>query len=162
MRKLCLSFIAILLFISCDQNRVFDNYHTVQNIGWNTDSIQQFSLPVMDSLKNYNLYFNIRNSNKYPFSNLFVIASIDYPNGKKQVDTLEYEMALPTGKWLGTGGASVKENKLWYKNNFQFKEKGTYKVSIAQAMRANGSAEGVTYLKGITDVGLRVETVEKP
>ena len=42
------------------------------------------------------------------------------------------------------------------------KEKGTYKVSIAHAMRANGSAEGITYLKGITDVGLRVETVEKP
>lgn len=162
MRKFCLLLVGTLLLISCDKNRAFDSYNTVQNIGWHTDSIQQFSLPVMDSLKKHNLYFNIRNNNKYPFSNLFVIASVDYPNGKKQVDTLEYQMALATGEWLGAGGASVMESKLWYKEGFQFKEQGVYKVSIAQTMRTNGSAEGITYLKGITDVGLRVETVEKP
>ena len=162
MHKFCVLFIGVLLLVSCDKNRNFENYNTISNMGWNIDSIQQFTLPVMDSLQKHNLYFNIRNSNKYPFSNLFVIASIDYPNGKKQVDTLEYQMALPTGEWLGTGGASVMENKLWYKENFQFKEKGNYKISIAQAMRTNGSATGVTYLKGITDVGLRVETVENP
>lgn len=162
MRKFVIIFIGALLLVACDKNSVFEEYHPIENIGWHTDSIQEFKLPVMDSLKPCNLYFNVRNSNKYPFSNLFVIASVDFPNGKKQIDTLEYQMALPSGEWLGTGGASVLENKLWYKENFQFKEKGNYKISIAQAMRTNGSATGITYLKGITDVGLRVETVENP
>lgn len=162
MRRFCVIFIGILLLVACDKNSVFDKYYTTENFGWHTDSIQQFTLPVMDSLKPYNVFINIRNSNAYPFSNLFVIASVDFPNGKKQIDTLEYQMALSNGEWLGTGGASVMENKLWYKENFQFKEKGNYKISVSQAMRKNGSATGITYLKGVTDVGLRVEMVENP
>ena len=162
MHKFYVLFVGALLLIACDQNRVFDNYNPIQNVGWHKDSIQQFVLPEMDSLKPYNVYFNIRNNNKYPFSNLFVIASMDFPNGKKQVDTLEYQMALPNGEWLGEGGASMLENKLWFKENFQFKEKGNYKISIVQAMRVNGSATGITYLKGVTDIGIRVETVENP
>jgi len=162
MRKFCILFLTTIGLVSCDKNRIYDNYKSVENIGWHKDSIQQFELPVMDTIAGHNLYINIRNNNDYLFSNLFVIATFEYPNGKTQVDTLEYEMALPNGKWLGTGGASVKENKLWYKEDFKFNEKGNYKVSIAQAMRANGSADGITFLKGITDVGLRVEKKETP
>lgn len=91
-----------------------------------------------------------------------MIAKVEYPDGIKQVDTLEYEMALPTGEWLGEGGSSIKENKLWFKENFQFTQKGMYKIDVTQVMRSNGSADGITYLKGITDVGLRVETVVNP
>lgn len=153
---------AFLMLVGCDKNRVFDTYESIESIGWHKDSIQEFELPIMDSIAEYNMYFNIRNSNDYPFSNLYVISTIEYPNGKNQVDTLEYEMALLDGKWLGEGGSSIKESKLWYKENFKFKEDGKYKISIAQAMRKNGSVDGITFLKGITDVGLRVEKKETP
>lgn len=154
--------ILIFLFVNCDRNSAFEQYKAIPKSGWHSDSIHQFIIPKMDTLKNHNLFFSIRNNNEYSFSNLFVIASIDFPNGKRVTDTLEYQMALPTGEWLGTGGISVKENKLWYKENFKFNESGNYKISLSQAMRKNGSTNGVLYLKGITDVGLRVETVEKP
>lgn len=158
-----LSFIALLsLFVNCDRSRVFEQYKAIPKSGWHKDSISQFVVKQVDTLKNYNLFFSIRNSNDYPFSNLFIIANIDFPNGKIITDTLEYQMALPSGEWLGTGGVSVKENKLWYKENFKFNESGNYKISVSQAMRKNGSANGILFLKGITDVGLRIEAVEKP
>lgn len=158
-----LSFIALLsLFVNCDRSRVFEQYKAIPKSGWHKDSISQFVVKQVDTLKNYNLFFSIRNSNDYPFSNLFIIANIDFPNGKRITDTLEYQMALPSGEWLGTGGVSVKENKLWYKENFKFNESGNYKISVSQAMRKNGSANGILFLKGITDVGLRIEAVEKP
>ncbi|WP_010180562.1 gliding motility lipoprotein GldH [Aquimarina agarilytica] len=152
--------VIFLGLVSCDQNQVFDTYTAIETKGWHKDSIVRFNLPVMDSLKSYKLFFNIRNTNEYKFSNLFIITSIDYPNGKKQLDTLEYEMAAPNGEWLGDGTTSIKESKLWFKERFKFKEKGNYKVSVRQAMRTNGSEHGILFLKGITDIGFRVETQE--
>jgi gliding motility-associated lipoprotein GldH len=85
---------------------------------------------------------------------------MDYPNGKIEKDTLEYKMAEPNGKLLGTGFTDVKENKLWYKGYkepFVFKEKGEYKINIQHAMRQNGQVKGIDNLEGITDIGFRIE-----
>ena len=70
-------------------------------------------------------------------------------------------MAAPDGSWLGTGFGDVKENKLWYKKNVRFTEPGEYEVRIKQAMRKNGEVDGIDNLKGITDVGFRIENSAK-
>ena len=80
-----------------------------------------------------------------------------FPHGKTIKDTLEYRMADPNGKLLGTGITGVKENKLWYKEQVVFKEAGEYTVNIQHAMRENGKVNGVIELDGITDVGFRIE-----
>jgi gliding motility-associated lipoprotein GldH len=72
-------------------------------------------------------------------------------------DTLEYEMALPDGTWMGKGTGSIKENKLWYKENIIFPFNGVYTLELVQAMRKNGSVSGLETLPGITDVGLEIE-----
>ena len=54
----------------------------------------------------------------------------------------------------------IKESKLFYKANEKFSQKGIYKIHIKQAVRENGKIEGVTQLKGITDVGFRIESKE--
>ena len=113
-----------------------------------------------DSINPYNLFINLRNTNDYKYSNLFLIVEMDYPNGKTVKDTLEYKMADPNGKLLGTGFTDVKENKLWYKGYkepFVFNEMGEYGIKIQQAMRQNGQVDGIDNLEGITDVGFRVE-----
>ncbi len=141
---------------SCDSNAVFDTYKTVPN-QWHKDSIITFEVNPPDSTKTYNLFVNIRNTNAYRFSNLFLIVDMNFPNGKTIKDTLEYEMAKPNGELLGEGFTDIKENKLWYKEAVIFNEKGTYKINIQHAMRNNGSVEGVDELEGITDIGFRVE-----
>lgn len=83
-----------------------------------------------------------------------------FPHGKVVTDTLEYQMALPDGTWLGTGG-TIKENKFWYKEEISFFEEGNYSLSIRHAMRNNASVEGVTELEGITDVGISIEKATK-
>ena len=66
-------------------------------------------------------------------------------------------MAMPDGKWLGKGYGSIKENKLWYKENIIFTVKGVYTLQISHAMRKNGKADGIMELEGITDVGFLIE-----
>ncbi|TVZ26250.1 gliding motility-associated lipoprotein GldH [Gillisia sp. Hel_I_86] len=148
----------VCLFIACDEDRVFDEYKSLPN-QWNKDSIITFNLQNIDSVQRYNLFFNIRNNNDFQYSNLFLISEIQFPEGKVITDTLEYEMAAPDGKWLGTGFGDVKENKLWYKEQVQFPESGKYKVSIQHAMRKNGNEKGIENLKGITEVGFRIEKI---
>ena len=68
-------------------------------------------------------------------------------------------VGLRNGKFLGNGISEIKHSKLILKENSIFPISGTYTVSIWQAMRNNGSANGINQLQGITDVGLRIEKV---
>lgn len=147
--------------LSCDNNHVFDSY---QNLGksWELDRAIQFNFTAPDSTNNYGLFINLRNNKDYRYNNLFLIAELNYPNGKTLIDTLEYQMAKPNGEFLGTGFSDLKENKLWYKGfnePFVFEELGDYQLKLKHAMRNNGEVEGVKHLEGITDLGFRIEAL---
>jgi len=158
MRSFFLIIISLLFFFSCDGKFVVSETRTISG-NWDMNNTIEFIIPELDSIKKYNLYLNLRNTNEYPFNNIFLIASMDFPNGKVVTDTLEYRMANPDGTWLGSGIGSIKDNKLWYKENIRFYESGNYTLRISQAVRNNGDISGVSELKGITDVGYSIEEV---
>ena len=147
------------LLISCDKKRVFDEYQSVGN-AWNMKKEVIFELPKVDTLKKYNLFINLRANDDYKFNNLFLIVSMEQPNGLTKIDTLEYEMADVDGALLGDGFSDIKESKLFYKENVKFKASENNKIHIKQAVRQTGKIEGVQDLEGITDVGFRVESLE--
>ncbi|HET8752936.1 MAG TPA: gliding motility lipoprotein GldH [Salinimicrobium sp.] len=156
MRKLLLLFACLLLMISCDKKRIFDEYQNLPG-KWHKDSVVTFNFQAPDTIRDYNLFINLRNNADYKYSNLFLITNMNFPNGKVISDTLEYDMAAPSGKWLGTGFGDLKENKLWYKENVRFSEVGGYTFEVEQAMRKSGETEGIIELEGITEVGFRIE-----
>ena len=158
-KRLILILGVFLVFISCDSNRVFDEYKSLENNSWPQAEPINFQAEITDTISRNNLYVTIRNNKRYPYSNLFLITNIIFPNGKKIVDTLQYEMADKNGKFLGKGISEIKHSKLILKENSIFPISGTYTVSIWQAMRNNGSVNGINQLQGITDVGLRIEKV---
>jgi gliding motility-associated lipoprotein GldH len=149
-----------LLFCSCDKERFFDEYKEF-NGKWNKDSIVVFNVDQKDTVGRYNLYVTMRNNNKYPYSNLFLIVQRQQPGTKvADVDTLEYEMAYPDGTLMGDGFGGIKESKLWYKERVRFPKAGQYRFSIQQAVREPGKIPGVQELEGVTEVGLRIEKAE--
>ncbi len=150
----------LLLFIalgSCDRNRAFDQYHSLKENNWRKDQAQLFEFQIQDTLSYYNLFINIRNTNEFQFNNIFIRTELEYPNGFIRADTLEYQMADIYGRWLGKGYTDIKENKLYYKENFQFRKPGNYLLKIEQAMRRRNELQGLKDLKGISDVGFRIE-----
>ena len=158
-RNSYLIIIVVILFFSCDKKRVFDEYKSVGK-NWHKDSIVSFDLPQLDANKNYNMFVNVRDNDDYPFSNMFLIVSLEQPNRKVLVDTLEYQMTNPDGSLLGEGFTDVKENKLFYKGRTRFTQKGIYRVHIRHALRQTGKIEGVADLPGISDVGFRIESTD--
>jgi len=156
MRNSIITLVFLSVLVSCDSDIVFSESRSISGT-WDKNEGIEFIIPSLDSLKRYDVYVNVRNSNDYPFSNLFLIVEMSFPHGKTITDTLEYKMALPDGTWLGEGVGSIKENKLWYKENVPFLERGDYRLRISQAVRNNGDVDGVTDLEGITDVGYSIE-----
>ena len=150
----------VLLLVSCDKKRVFDEYKSI-NGKWNRDSIVSFSFDQKDTVSKYNLFINVRNNNSYPYNNMFLIVQLQQPGTKlTKVDTLEYQMANPDGSLMGDGFTDIKESKLWYKENVKFPKAGKYTVSIQQAVRKSGEVPGVEELDGVTDLGFRIESTE--
>jgi len=163
-RKFDIARMALLLFGilglgSCTGDMYFNQYKPVAEGKWHKDSIIDFKISSNDTVSKNNIYLTLRNNKDYEFSNLFLIVGMQFPNNYQIVDTLEYEMTTPEGRFLGTGMTDVKENRLEYKTNVTFSLEGDYHLTIQQAMRKTREIEGLTYLNGITDVGVQIEKV---
>lgn len=154
--KISVVFLLTFTLFSCGEKPVFDTYKSVGK-SWHRDSIVSFDFEVQDTLQAYNLFLNLRANNDYPFSNIFIIASIESPSQQTKVDTLEYIMAAPDGKMLGNGFSDIKESKLWFKENYRFSENGKHIIRIQQALRKRSEVEGLEKLEGVSDVGLSIE-----
>ena len=159
MRSIFSLIILLLGLISCDSNRVFDEYQSFENNIWLRSNSVEFQITITDTISKNNLFLNLRNNKDYEFSNLFIIAQISFPDESRVIDTLEYEMTDKVGNFLGSGYTDIKENKLFYKENVRFNQKGLYSVKIEQAMRKIGNIQALDSLRGVTDLGFRIESV---
>ena len=159
LRNSFLVLFAMLLLVSCDKKRVFDQYKTVGD-AWQKDSIASFTYNNQDTTERYDLFLNLRSNNDYQFNNIFLIVLMEAPGGLTKIDTLQYKMADEDGKLMGEGFSDVKESKLFYKEKYKFSAIGDYKIGIQQAVRQSGKVAGEKELKGITEVGFRIEKLD--
>jgi gliding motility-associated lipoprotein GldH len=146
---------------SCDSSQVFDQYVNVEDNIWLRSNIASFDFEISDTISRNNLFLNLRNNKDYEFSNLFLITQIYFPDGLRVIDTLEYEMTDKTGNFLGVGFTDIKENKLFFKENVRFNQEGRYTIKVEQAMRKVGNIHALDSLKGVTDLGVRIESITK-
>ncbi|CAL2062283.1 gliding motility lipoprotein GldH [Tenacibaculum sp. 190524A05c] len=149
----------LLILVSCDSKRVYDEYTSIDNNKWEINTPVTYQFEVTDTLAKRNLFINIRNNSDYEYSNLFLVTKMSFPDGHKIVDTLEYDMADKNGKFLGKGFSELKESKLFYKEQILFPIQGSYTLDIFQAMRKGGEVEGINELDGIVNVGFRIEKI---
>ncbi len=154
-RQTCF-FCFLFLVLSCDKNMIFSANKAIGN-SWKKNEKIEFRFLAPDTVERYNIFITLRNNEHYPFRNLFLITTLQFPNGETVKDTLEYAMAKPTGEWLGKGITSLKENKLWYRENLLFPMAGEYLFSIEHAMRKRGETQGIEQLPGVTDIGIKIE-----
>lgn len=146
-----LSMIIGSVFISsCDKNAVYDKNMPVPQHIWSSMDTLSYYVNIADTLHSHNIYLNIRNSHNYEYSNIFLFISTYAPNGNFIKDTVEITLADKTGKWFGKGAVDVFSLQVPYKIKIKFPFMGIYLFEIQHAMWNNN-------LKGITDVGLRVE-----
>jgi gliding motility-associated lipoprotein GldH len=137
--------------MACDSDIVFEQNQSIELASWNEKNPATFEFEVKDTLTLHKFYLNVRNTEAYPYRNLIVFMELEFPNGKKSVDTVECFLADETGKWLGGGmmGSLYDNRFLLYPSPKQFPMAGRYDVKIYHAMRT-------PELPGIHDVGFRL------
>jgi gliding motility-associated lipoprotein GldH len=149
-----LSTLYLLLATSCDSNRVFEDNTDIPDYNWDVKNKVAFDVDIPDTSSLYNLYVNVRNASHYPYANLYIFATITFPNGKTRKDTVECILADANGQWKGDGAGDIWDNQIPWMSRIKFPLAGKYKFEYEQAMRM----EQVPF---IMDVGLRVEKAEK-
>lgn len=150
-----ISLIAVLfLMLSCSRDVVFSDSSIIEKNTWNVMNIITFNAPVTDTADANNVFFTIRTGSSYPFRNIYLFVSTFSPDGREITDTLQYELADESGKWLGKGFGEIKELSLPYKSNVYFPRKGDYRFRIQHGMRAED-------LKGVYDFGIRIVKIRK-
>ena len=143
-------FVSFLFFSACDGNRIFEENQAIPNNVWEVDNVLKFDVAIQDTLMPTNFYINIRNSEGYPYSNLFLFVTTIFPNGNTTIDTLECVLADDKGKWLGSGMGDIYDNQIPFKKNVRFPISGTYTFEIQQGMRKDE-------IPLIMDAGMRIE-----
>jgi len=161
MHKFGFIFVVFVLLQACDSSPIiFSENKNITKASWSQDDVVHIVIPIKDTIRFHNLYINLRSNKDYPYSNLFLIAQMSFPDNTVVVDTLEYEMTDATGRFLGSGFSDLKENKLFYKENVRFRQQGEYHFEVRQAMRKRNNVVGISQLKGVSDVGISVEVIE--
>lgn len=149
-----LSFTMVMLCVSCDSNKVYEDNLPMENNNWLSEDIKSFSFEVTDTISPVNIYVNLRTTTDYAYSNIYVFLYTEFPNGVSDKDTLEFLLAQPDGKWLGENSGTIVEFKGLIATGGRFSTAGEYTFKLQHAMREESLPE-------IVDVGIRVETMEE-
>jgi len=149
MRILFFAMALALGLSACDNKRVFDQSVPIRDGRWAAKQVLDFEFELADTVALHNLYISLRNGEEYPYSNLYLFVELEFPNGKKSIDTIECPLADAQGKWYGSGLGRIYDQRILYRSRVQFPLSGHYRVEVRQAMREEE-------LQGIHDVGFRV------
>lgn len=139
-----------VISVACDNTRVYEEWLDIKDAQWNEDSSVCFTFNIEDSTALYNLNFGVRNTNLYPYQNLWLLTSIDGPANFSYQDKVQMVLAKDNGEWYGRRSASLYTYTVRMYSGLQFAHPGEYRIELKHGMR---QAE----LKGMSSVGVRLE-----
>lgn len=150
-RKLFMAFLSLAFLVSgCGPTPIVDTNVNMRENNWTYPNKLTAITEVTDSLNATNLYFKLRVTADYRYSNIFILFTLQSPDGKKTIRRYGYKIAAADGQWLGKGSANLYTYKLPLLTNFRFPKRGTYQLTVEQNMRDNP-------LTGVSDGGILIE-----
>lgn len=154
-RNLLLILFSAILFASCGQSPYYQQVETIPQNVWTNKYRPHFKFNISDTTAAYDMFFIIRHTEAYPYSNIWLWMSV-----KKPGDTtfermrIEIPLATPAGQWEGRGMGELWEQRMNINTGSQkpFTRKGEYEIYMEQDMRTDKLPE-------VLNVGLRIEKV---
>jgi gliding motility-associated lipoprotein GldH len=157
------SFVTILLLCiallsGCLESPYYQKQAGIPQNLWNYKYMPSFEFEVTDTTCLYDVYFLVRHTNAYPFSNIWMNIHTQQPgdttSSKQRVNVLlAASSGINSGQWLGRGMGEIYEHKMRITHEGDsaiLSRKGKYIFRFEQNMRINPLPE-------ILQVGLRVE-----
>lgn len=147
------SFIGIvLLFVSCDRKKVYDEYAHTPLVGWEKNDTISFAVPKVKDAGAYNFTLNLRSDNSFPFTNVVLVVGITtFPSIDTYVDTLKCMLTNKRGNTLGKG-INIYQHDFSI-TSLNLKADDSVYVTVQHIMKRE-------MLPGISDVGLLITKKE--
>lgn len=144
--------ILAMMFASCDQNKVYDTYVDLENGIWKVDTLPTYNFEIEDETVAYNISYNIRYAEVYPYYNLymkyFLEDSLNNIIGSELQEILLFDKK--TGTPLGEGLGDIFDREVLIFEDFKFPARGNYTFKVKQFMRVDN-------LPGIMSFGLKID-----
>lgn len=148
--------LAALWLASCEpSSAVFQQQEAIPGTRWQASYKPVFYFDITDSLATYNLYFLIRHTEAYPFSNVWLRFSIKGPQDSvAKTQQIEIPLAQDNGKWYGRNMGEIWEQRMPIATekgpNILFPNAGRYTIQLEHLMRTDPLPE-------VMNIGLRIE-----
>ena len=144
--------ISALVILGCDSNKIYDSYSDLPDAIWHEDSLVVFDLNLSQSELDYQLTYNVRYIEEYPYYNVYVKFYLE-DSASNLIRSELQELILfdkKTGKPLGDGLGDIFDREIPIFNDFKFPYNGDYSFKVKQFMR-------VENLPGIMSFGIKLK-----
>ena len=148
------AFITMSLFSGCiKNNNIADVNVSMPKHRWSYIEKVTAEVDIKDHTKTYDLFFKLRHTAKYRYSNIYILFHLRAPGEKEVTRRYQYKLAQFDGHWLGAGSGDLFSYTFPLLRNYKFPSAGKYTLVIEQAMRDNP-------LHDISDAGIMVSPHE--
>lgn len=154
MNRTILATCIVAVGASCGPALVHQSDTEVPDGNWSRAWQPEFTFDISDTVNAHDVFIDLRHTGDYPFSDLYLFATVAGPGLPTVRDTVECLLADANGRWYGKGLGFIKNAHVLYKLNKRFPRAGRYSIRLEQAMR-------VDPLPAVIDVGISVEKSRK-
>lgn len=153
LRYYAMLLLVVMVLTGCMSSPHYQKTYAIPGQQWDYDFQPSFRFNITDTTAGYHLYFLIRHTEAYPYSNIWLKVFTREPDDTAfQESRVEVPLAERSGKWLGRGMGEIWEQRMPITRDdkpMQFNRPGEYEIKFEQNMRINPLPE-------ILDIGLRV------
>lgn len=153
MKKILFFSVIALFLFSCNKNKVFEKYITMDDNEWPMDKVLKFEVPIDDTSSFYNVIIPVRHIDNYPYDGLLVNVTLNTPSGEERSKNYKLKLRDENGKFIGDPGGDIWDADVIIMEKTKFNSAGTYKFEIV-----NGMPKTPTVC--IMEVGLKIEKAE--
>ncbi len=145
------------LFIGgCIKSNRYEKNISIKHHSWKSADSKRFTFNISDTNATYHLFFLMRHTDRYLYSNIWLQIKTFDPNQKLLSDVkVEVPLAQYDGKWLGRGMNEIWEHKMPLTNEstpLHFTNKGMYTITLNHIMRTDP-------LPDVMSVGMGLEKI---
>jgi len=143
-------FIVILLLSGCSVVEVIDEWKNLENYSWNKNKPVRIPVEINDTGFYYNLSVNLRVTNDYKYSNIWLNINTIDPKGKKTTEPIMLTLADHKGIWTGHMLGHIISFQLPIQKDKVYTSSGKYIFELEQFMRD-------TILNEVVSVGIKLD-----
>jgi len=152
-RKFIPLFMLVLIYCSCQKNSYYQNVKPISQSGWKVDQKVYFRDTLMPSdPEHFHLEIELRHNTLYPYQNIWLYIETKCSDGTARTDSINWTLAEPNGKWLGTGWGSL------YNSSYRLPDIKVRKTAGKRRWFSIDIQHGMKdkILNGIENVGIKI------